>query len=75
LALAAFSVRAGDNKGALDYLDRAYEQRSPRLSWINSQNTWNPLRTEPRFKELIRKMQFPSATAAESLKRSSTAKK
>jgi TolB-like protein/DNA-binding winged helix-turn-helix (wHTH) protein/Tfp pilus assembly protein PilF len=64
LTLAALHVRAGENKKALDYLDRAYEQRSPRLSWINSQSIWNPLRADPRFQELIRKMQFPARPQA-----------
>ncbi len=43
----------------LAWLERAYEQRNPRMVFLNVEPKWNNLRDEPRFQELLRKVGFP----------------
>lgn len=45
-------------KEALEWLERAYEQRDPKMTLLKVEPKWNNLRTEPRFIELIRQMNF-----------------
>ena len=46
---------AGDYDLAIDWLEKAYEVRSPNLPYI-TEPFCDPLRTYPRFQELLRKM-------------------
>ncbi len=41
------------------WLERAYEQRSPRMVFLKVEPKWNNLRSDPRFAELMRKVGFP----------------
>jgi eukaryotic-like serine/threonine-protein kinase len=68
LTLASMSIRAGENDRAIQYLQNAFAQHSPRLSWIYCQSLWNPIRRDPRFQALIDQMNFPanSQTVAKS---------
>lgn len=56
-------VGMGDKKAALSWLEKAYEEKSAWLAWINVEPRFDPLREEPRFKELIGKIGFPKANA------------
>ncbi|MEO8041250.1 MAG: tetratricopeptide repeat protein [Acidobacteriota bacterium] len=49
----------GHPNEALDYLERAYQQRSPRMVFLKVEPKWNNLRSDPRFKNLMKKMAFP----------------
>jgi TolB-like protein/DNA-binding winged helix-turn-helix (wHTH) protein len=60
MTLASLYVRAGDKENAIRLLQRAYDQRSPRMTWIFAQGFWGPLRSDPRFREIVRLMQFPT---------------
>jgi serine/threonine protein kinase/TolB-like protein/Tfp pilus assembly protein PilF len=53
--VAWLSVFAGDNSRALEWLERAYELRDPNLPYLRFP-AYDPLRTEPRFQELLRRM-------------------
>jgi hypothetical protein len=68
ITLATYYAHAGDKERAIRLLQVAYEQRSPRLTWINAQCTWDSLRSDPRFQEIIRKMQFPKQQATKVVK-------
>ena len=52
-------IALGETGAALDCLDRAYEERAPMLICLPWFETWDPLRGEPRFQELYRRMNFP----------------
>ena len=52
-------VRLGEADKALQLLEAAYQQRVPRLAWIKAQSVWDPLRSDPRFQSLLRRMAFP----------------
>jgi serine/threonine-protein kinase len=49
----------GDRGRALEWLERAWIQRDPGLAWIPIDPMFRPLRGEPRFAELMRKLRLP----------------
>ena len=53
----AYAV-AGENAKALDWLERAHEQRDGTLVWIKVHPRMDGLRAEPRFRELLAKMRL-----------------
>jgi TolB-like protein/Flp pilus assembly protein TadD len=50
----------GDIPKALDWLDTAYRLRDPGLAIIKSNASFDPLRKEPRFQAIERKLNFPN---------------
>jgi TolB-like protein/Tfp pilus assembly protein PilF/predicted Ser/Thr protein kinase len=56
--LAVVNLAMGDHKRALDYLDRAYADDSQWMGWLNKDRMFDPLRTEPRFIALMKKLGF-----------------
>jgi hypothetical protein len=42
-----------DRAGALDWLERAWSERSVGISWLKVDPIWDPLRGEPRFRRLL----------------------
>ena len=51
----------GDRDRAFEWLERAYEQRETGLVKLQVDPDWDTLRDEPRFQELLRRMEFPPA--------------
>lgn len=47
---------SGDHERALDYLERAYEERFPSMFSINVDPHWDALRDHPRFAALLGRM-------------------
>ncbi len=58
---AALYAYLGEKKLALDLLDSAYVQRDPGLVFLNIRPSMDPLRSEPRFKDLVRRMNLPDS--------------
>ena len=54
--IAYLCVRLGRTDQAIEYLHRAYEQRSPELSSLNALPTLQPLHGDPRFQALLVKL-------------------
>jgi tetratricopeptide (TPR) repeat protein len=50
---------AGDYDRAMDLLERAFEFHDPSLAGIGVLPIWDPLRSDPRFQDLLRRMNFP----------------
>jgi len=46
---------------ALSWLEKAYEERAGRLVYLNVEHGFDPLRAEPRFREVVRKVGLPLA--------------
>ncbi|PYL74274.1 MAG: hypothetical protein DMF27_14835 [Verrucomicrobia bacterium] len=46
----------GENETALDWLEKAYEDRDPCFWWINGDQLYDSVRNEPRFKALVQKV-------------------
>jgi tetratricopeptide (TPR) repeat protein len=55
-AIALVLVGLGENEQALDWLDKAYQARDTRLVYLQAEHRWAPLRTEPRFIALAKKL-------------------
>jgi TolB-like protein/DNA-binding winged helix-turn-helix (wHTH) protein len=52
-------IRMGDKDRAMEMLEEAYRQRAPRLIWLSADAIWDPLRSDPRFRALLRRMRLP----------------
>lgn len=49
---------AGEKERALEWLEKAYEQQAPSLTWINVEPLYDILRDDPRFLALVKQMNF-----------------
>ena len=58
-AIAGLYVSAGEKDRALDWLEKAYQERAPQMVYLNVEPTWDSLRDDPRFQSLLRRMNFP----------------
>ncbi|MEO8188808.1 MAG: protein kinase [Acidobacteriota bacterium] len=48
----------GDRARALEYLEKAYAADSQWLGWLKNDRTFDPLRSEPRFAALLKKVRL-----------------
>jgi TolB-like protein/DNA-binding winged helix-turn-helix (wHTH) protein/Flp pilus assembly protein TadD len=55
-ALAVIHIRLGDKDQAFYWLERAYEERSSPLAYLNVNSVVDPLRSDPRFENLLRRV-------------------
>ena len=55
------AIGLGQTQEALDALDRAAEAREGHLIWIGVDPIYDPLRSEPRFGDLLRRLNIPNA--------------
>ncbi|MEP6781052.1 MAG: hypothetical protein ABJC26_14250, partial [Gemmatimonadaceae bacterium] len=56
--LALIHLGLGENKLAIDYLERALAGDSQMMAWIGQDHMFDSLRQEPRFIELLKRMHF-----------------
>ena len=49
----------GDNDRAFQWLDKAYNDHDSRLVGAKVEFLFDPLRSDPRFHSLLRRMNFP----------------
>ena len=56
--LAIVEAALGENQAALDWLDKAYEARHVLISYSKIHPFLDPLRNEPRFQAMMRKIGF-----------------
>jgi serine/threonine-protein kinase len=54
--LATVHIALGDNDRAIDWMEKAYGERRGWMAYLNVHPVLDPLRAEPRFKVLVRKM-------------------
>ncbi len=59
VAIAAVYDGLGDNEHALEWLEKAYQRRSPYLGWGRTSPSSESLRADPRFKDLLRRLRLP----------------
>jgi tetratricopeptide (TPR) repeat protein len=57
--IARLYAYAGDKNRALDWLERAFENRDPLMSNLGTSLDWEVLYKEERFMKLLRQMNFP----------------
>jgi serine/threonine-protein kinase len=54
--VASIYVALNDREHAFEYLQKGYEERAGWMIWLGVDPIWNPLRTDPRFSALLKKM-------------------
>jgi tetratricopeptide (TPR) repeat protein len=52
-------TRAGEGDLALDYLERAFEERDPNIPYLSVDPIFDYLRDEPRFRAMIERLGLP----------------
>ena len=57
--LAIVHLGLGDRARALDYLEQAYDNNSQWMPYLRGDRIWDPLRSDPRFAALMKKLAFP----------------
>jgi len=58
VAFAILHIGLGNLQKALDWSERAYDERRGWLAYVNVNPVFDPLRNEPRFAALVRKMRL-----------------
>jgi Flp pilus assembly protein TadD len=48
-----------ESNEAMDWLEKGYRQRDPKMPFLKVDPKWNNLRNEHRFVDLMRRMKFP----------------
>ena len=54
--LARLYAQLGEKDQAFEWLEKAYEERDGDLLFINNRPDFDPLRDDPRFHDLLRRM-------------------
>ena len=58
-AVALVYTALGEPDQAFQWLDKAVDQRTHWLVWLNRDRRWDPLRADPRFGRLVRRVGLP----------------
>ncbi len=58
--VAGLYAEAGDKDKAIEWLETAYRMHDKFLIALEVEPTFDPLRSDPRFKDLLRRMNFPA---------------
>ena len=57
--IALIYIGLDEKRAAITWLEKAYEQRDPLLTSIKAESPFDPLRSDPRFQNLLRRMRLP----------------
>jgi Tfp pilus assembly protein PilF len=58
--IAAVANQVGDKERALEWLEKAYDIRDPKLPMLNRAN-WKSVENDPRFQDILRRVGLPRA--------------
>jgi TolB-like protein/Flp pilus assembly protein TadD len=58
-AIARILLGLGEKENALEWLERAYQEKDLSLVWLRHFWIYDPLRSDPRFQDLLHRMHFP----------------
>jgi TolB-like protein len=59
LEVAEAYIIAGENSLALDWLERGFEEHDPGMPYLSASPHYDRLRDEPRFQDVLRRMNLP----------------
>jgi tetratricopeptide (TPR) repeat protein len=62
--ISAWYLFAGDYEKAIDWLEKGYDVHHPQMPYIGADPRWDPLRSDPRFQDLLRRMNLPTTSAS-----------
>jgi TolB-like protein/Tfp pilus assembly protein PilF len=57
--IASLYMTAGEKERTLEWLEKAFEARDPNLPYVSAKPTYDSLRSDPRFQDLLRRMNLP----------------
>jgi hypothetical protein len=57
--IAIYYALMGDRDHTFDWLERAYRERSGRIEYINEEDLFAGIRSDPRYLDLLRRMGLP----------------
>lgn len=57
--IALLYAHAGEKELALDWLENAYKARETFMVYLNVDLQWDSIRENPRFQDLLDRMNFP----------------
>jgi TolB-like protein/Tfp pilus assembly protein PilF len=60
-----------DKDQAFTWLEKAYEERFSRLAYLKVEALWDPLRSDPRFADLLRRVGIPAVASFDGNRRPS----
>jgi tetratricopeptide (TPR) repeat protein len=58
-AFALIYTGLGENDAALEWLEKAFQDRNGWMPFLNVEPRFDPLRSDPRFQDLLRRMNYP----------------
>ncbi len=56
MTIAIVYVSLGDNDQAFAWLDRGVEENSAQFLWLKAAPLFDPIRSDPRFNDLLRRV-------------------
>jgi len=56
LFISRIDVALGEREQALARLEEAYQERDPYLVWLKAERAFDPLRTDPHFRDVLRRV-------------------
>jgi len=59
ISIAVVHAMLGEKEQALEWLEKAYFAREPNVVFLKTKYNWDSLRDDPRFQDLVRRMNFP----------------
>lgn len=57
--MAKIYIGLGEKQHAIEWLEKAYEIREDSVTWLNSEPSFDSVRSEPRFQDLVRRVGLP----------------
>jgi TolB-like protein/DNA-binding winged helix-turn-helix (wHTH) protein len=57
--MAELYAALGEKDDAFAWLERAFDEKSQQLTYLNSAAEWDPLRSDPRFQDIVRRIGLP----------------
>ena len=57
--VAWLNALAGENDQAFEWLEKSLEERNPQMPYVGAYVEFAPLRSDPRFQDLLRRMNLP----------------
>lgn len=51
----------GDRSKAFEFLEKAYAAHGAMMVWLSVDPRWDPIRSDPRFQDLLHRMKFPAS--------------
>ncbi len=61
LGVANISAALGEGDAAFEWIEKAYVDREASIAWIRVSSGLDPLRSDPRFDDLLRRIGFPES--------------